>query len=148
MGQYLERFNKIRSSSDLYRLNGGRVIVEVLPPEELKTQGGLIMVDTKQGKSDVVMNKAMLGIVVLTGVGYTDENGADVPIDVQAGNVIMFNELSARYFSSFPGIKGYTKNSLALIADSDIQMVFPSENAYKEYCVLMDGPTTEAGASI
>lgn len=134
---YLERFDKVRSSTDLYRLNGGRIVVEVLPQEELRTAGGLVMVDTHQSRSDVVMNKALLGIVVLIGQGYTDENGDDVPVDVQPGNVIMFNELAARYYSTFPGIKGYTKNSLALIHDSDVQMVFPTENSYREFSSLL-----------
>lgn len=136
--EYLNKFDKVRSSKDLFRLNGGRVIIQVMPQEELRTAGGLHLVDTSQAKSDVVMNKALLGVVVLIGEGYVDENGEDVPVDVKPGNVVMFNEVAARYYSSFPGIKGYLKNSLAMISDSDIQMVFPSLNAYSEFSSLVN----------
>ena len=73
----------------------------------------------------------LLGIVLLTGPGYVDSDGNPVDLDVKVpGNIVMINELGLRYFSTFPGINDYTKNTLALTSKEIIQMIFPDMDAF------------------
>jgi chaperonin GroES len=63
-----------------------RVVVERLESEE-KTKGGIIIPDTAK-------EKPQEGKVVAVGSGARDENGKIVPLDVKAGDVILFGKWS------------------------------------------------------
>jgi chaperonin GroES len=63
-----------------------RVVVRRLEAEE-KTAGGIIIPDTAK-------EKPMEGEVVAVGPGARDETGKLVPLDVQAGNRILFGKWS------------------------------------------------------
>jgi chaperonin GroES len=61
-----------------------RVAVELLPSEE-KTLGGIIIPDTAQSKS----NK---GKVVAVGKGSRDKDGNFIPMELQVGDEVIFND--------------------------------------------------------
>ena len=63
-----------------------RVVVRRLEAEE-KTAGGIIIPDTAQ-------EKPMEGEVIAVGPGARDEAGKLVPLDVKAGNRILFGKWS------------------------------------------------------
>src|SRR5216110_1446563 len=63
-----------------------RVLIRRVDPEG-KTTGGIIIPDTAQ-------EKPMEGEVVAVGPGARDENGAVVPLDVKAGDRILFGKWS------------------------------------------------------
>jgi chaperonin GroES len=63
-----------------------RVVVRRLEAEE-KTAGGIIIPDTAK-------EKPMEGEVIAVGPGARDETGKLVPLDVQAGNRILFGKWS------------------------------------------------------
>jgi len=63
-----------------------RVLVKRLAQEE-KTAGGIIIPDTAQ-------EKPMEGKVVSVGSGSRDENGKLTPLDVKAGDRILFGKWS------------------------------------------------------
>ncbi|KJJ84614.1 co-chaperonin GroES [Candidatus Omnitrophus magneticus] len=65
---------------------GNRVLVEVLESEE-KTKGGIVLPDTAK-------EKQQKGKVVAVGPGSIDDNGKRIPMDVKAGDVIIFGKYS------------------------------------------------------
>ena len=63
-----------------------RVVVKRLDGEE-KTKGGIIIPDTAK-------EKPQEGKVVAVGAGARDENGKLVPLDVKAGDRVLFGKWS------------------------------------------------------
>ena len=139
--KYLESFKKLQTeeAKQLFRLQGARVLIEVLPAREIKTASGIILSAPKDHvKVTAESQQHLLGIVLLTGAGYVDSENNPIPMDVEVGNIVMINELGLKYFSTFPGIANYTKNTLALTSESDIQMIFPNQEAYDKYEQLLN----------
>ena len=63
-----------------------RVVVRRID-EETKTKGGIIIPDTAK-------EKPMQGEVIAIGPGARDESGKLVPIDLKAGDIILFGKWS------------------------------------------------------
>jgi chaperonin GroES len=63
-----------------------RVVVRRIE-EDTKTKGGIIIPDTAQ-------EKPMQGEVIAVGPGGRDESGKLIPIDVKAGELILFSKWS------------------------------------------------------
>jgi chaperonin GroES len=63
-----------------------RVVVRRVE-EDTKTKGGIIIPDTAQ-------EKPMQGEVIAVGAGARDESGKIVPLDVKAGDVVLFGKWS------------------------------------------------------
>lgn len=53
--------------------------------QEAKTAGGIIIPDTAK-------EKPMEGEVVAVGTGHRDENGKVTPLDVKAGDIVVFSK--------------------------------------------------------
>ena len=70
---------------------GDRVVVEALSEEERvkKTKFGLVLPDTAD------RNKVDRGRVVAVGAGKMDKSGKRVPLEVKAGQVVIFPEFSS-----------------------------------------------------
>lgn len=134
--QYLEKFKKLEGSK--FKLAGGRILVEVLPKAEMKSAGGLIIAAPSSHKGIADMQRAVLGVVLMVGEGYTDNDGNDIPMEVKVGNVVVLNEFGVRYYSDFPGVKSYTENKLAMTSESEVQVKFESFEELKEFEVLMN----------
>ena len=131
MTKYLEQFKKLAGSK--YKLEGGRMLVEILPKEEMKTTGGLIMAAPIQHKGTADTQRAVVGVVLMTGNGYVDDDGNDIPMETKVGSVVVLNEFGLKYYSQFPGISTYTESKLALTAESEIQMKFDSFDDLAEF---------------
>ena len=63
-----------------------RVVVRRVE-EDTKTKGGIIIPDSAQ-------EKPMQGEVIAVGAGARDESGKIVPLDVKAGDVVLFGKWS------------------------------------------------------
>jgi co-chaperonin GroES (HSP10) len=141
--KYLRKFKNLEGKTDLYRLNGGRVLVEILPPEEVKTSGGLVLSAptgyTKGATFDT--QRGTLGIVLLVGEGYVDSDNTSYAIDLKAGNVVQINEFGIKALSSFPGLNEYTAGTLALIDETTVQLVWKDLETFKEYSDVLNAPT-------
>lgn len=136
MTKYLEQFKKLEGSK--YKLAGGRMLVEVLPKKEMKTSGGLIMAAPTQHKGTADTQRAVVGVVVMVGEGYVNDDQQDVPMETKVGNVVVLNEFGLKYYSDFPGVTSYTENKLALTAESEIQMKFDSLDDLAEFERLLN----------
>lgn len=140
--KYLNRFLKLQTdeAKKLFDFNGARLLLEILPKREIKTASGLIISapsDHVRVTADAA--QAVMAIVLMTGTGYYDDDGKPVDMETQVGNVVMVNEFGLRAFSTFPGLVDYTKNSLAITTESEIQMRFKTVEDYLQYEAILNG---------
>lgn len=66
---------------------GDRVLVERIEEEVQKSAGGIIIPDTAK-------EKPQKGNVIAVGEGRKDDNGKRIPVDVEAGDVVIFGKYS------------------------------------------------------
>lgn len=131
--KYLNKFLKVK---DNYKLNGSRLLVELFEQREIKTASGLVVSGAGIGKGQVNSAdnyKAVIGIVLMTGEGYVDSDGNDIPMETKVGNVVMLNDFGLRYYSDFPGLNDYSRNTIAVTAESEVQMKFDSIEAFEAF---------------
>jgi hypothetical protein len=127
--KFQKRFEAIR---DLIVLRGETILLEVLPKEEIKTEGGLYLgaVDTHRATADDF--RVQLGLVLLV--------GEDVKT-IKPGEYVML-PFNPRYISEFPGLKDYTANALAFISEESVLFKFESEEKYEAVKIALN---TKAG---
>jgi chaperonin GroES len=94
-----------------------RVVVKRIAAEE-KTRGGIIIPDTAK-------EKPQQGEVVAVGPGGRDETGKLIPIDVKAGDVVLFGKWSGTEVT----IDG---EELLIMKESDIMGVLTEQAARKK----------------
>jgi co-chaperonin GroES (HSP10) len=132
--KYSRQFSNAAEAGGLDGLRGDRLIVEVLPKEELVSKGGLVIAsDMKHIRSDTTENRPTLAVVLAAGSGYVDEEGSDVPLDIAVGSVILVSALGLKLFSEFPGITDFVTNTIALTREGEVHISWPSIDAYLEY---------------
>jgi co-chaperonin GroES (HSP10) len=128
--RFLEQFKKIADLNPKPALVGSRMIVEMLPEQEVKRGGIIIAADTKQvgGVSDL---QPVLALVLWSGEGTVDENGNEEPCKYSPGEVVLVSKHGVRYYSSFPGID-YTENKIALTRESEVHVSWESLEAFEQ----------------
>jgi chaperonin GroES len=94
-----------------------RVVVKRVS-EDVKTPGGIIIPDTAQ-------EKPMQGEVIAAGPGTRDEDGERVPLDVKAGDIILFGKWSGTEVK----LDG---EELLIMKESDIMGVIEGKPAAKK----------------
>jgi hypothetical protein len=130
---YLEQFRKVAASGTQPVLVGSRLIVEVLPKEELKSRGGLFLAGSANVRDNAVdKNRRTLAVVLQVGQGDTETSMIS-----EVGNVVMLPPEAMIYYNEFPGLVSFTAETLALTKEEFIQMRWPSLAAYESYCQAM-----------
>jgi chaperonin GroES len=94
-----------------------RVVVKRVE-EDTKTKGGIIIPDTAQ-------EKPMQGEIIAVGPGGRDETGKLVPIDVKAGDIVLFGKWSGTEVK----IDG---TEYLIMKESDIMGVLEGKSASKK----------------
>lgn len=102
---------------------------------EARTAGGLYIPTTKGAQlGTLTADRPDFFRVLLTGAGYYDDTtGADVPLDVTQGDIILTGTVSVKLFSSFPLLEKYRADSIGITRESDIQMRFKGEDAFLSF---------------
>jgi len=95
---------------------GGRVVVEPIEQEDI-TAGGIVLPDTAK-------EKPQKGTVLSVGPGDRDESGKRIPMDVAAGDVVLF----AKY--SGTEIKVDSKK-LLILRESDLLAIIDEKKSKK-----------------
>jgi co-chaperonin GroES (HSP10) len=130
--KYLERFKKLPAGT--LPLRGDRILIELLPKEEIKSAGGLIIASSlSDHKSLTEMHRGELAIVLATGSGYFDEDGNDVEIDVKPGAVIMVARTSLDFYSKFPGLADFSSQVIAMTREGSIIAAWNNIEDYLNY---------------
>ena len=94
-----------------------RVVVKRVE-DDTKTKGGIIIPDTAQ-------EKPMEGKVIAVGPGGRDESGKLIPIDVKAGDYVLFGKWSGTEVK----IDG---DELLIMKESDIMGILEDRSAFKK----------------
>ncbi len=94
-----------------------RVVIRRVDSDE-KTAGGIIIPDSAK-------EKPMQGEVIAVGAGARDENGTLVPLDVKAGDTVLFGKWSGTEVT----IDG---EELLIMKESDIMGVIENKKSSKK----------------
>jgi len=90
---------------------GSRVVVEPIEAEEV-TAGGIVLPETAK-------EKPQKGKILSIGPGERDEKGARVPMDVKAGDVVLY----AKYAGTEIKVEG---KKLLILKESDLLAIVES----------------------
>lgn len=139
--KYLERFKRLwTEDTSLFVLHDNRLLVEVLPKEELKSKGGLILAAPKgDHRSATEENQHQLAIVLYVGAGCEDDKGNVLRPNYRPGNLILVSPFSLRPYTSFPMLAEYTANEIALTRDVDVHCSFRDEADYQKAYDILNG---------
>ncbi len=119
---YAAKFaNLAATEPKLYTLRGATLLVEVLPKEDITTESGIIISSGNNQRANATEFQRGIGLVLLQGDGYSD----GTPMDINVGMVVIM-PYNPMYLSQWPGLKGYTQNSLALISEGDVLFAYKS----------------------
>ncbi len=132
--EYLEKFI---AAKEHFRLAGNKILIERLDLGEVKTSGGIIISESANLRQDLKLQKPHVGVVLVTGPGYYDSaTGKYDPLDLEPGNIIIYNALGAQYYSVLPGVANFSNNKVGLSSDADVQIVFKDMEAFSEYAKI------------
>lgn len=128
---YLGTFKKAAS---YFELSGNKILIERLELGEVKSAGGIIMVENTKMHSDLKLHKPLIAIVLAVGKGYFDAtDNSYTPLEVEPGNIVILNANGASFFSVVPGLANYSANKIGLTTESDIQITFKTLRDYEDY---------------
>lgn len=130
--KYLEQFKRA-NELNLLNLRGDRVVVEIMPESEIKSEGGIIIAASERQLTSAKEAQCRFGIVLAVGEGYIDESGNKATCRVKPGNVVLLPELGIQSKSTWPGIKGIITDYLGLVSDSALGVYWDSIESFEKY---------------
>jgi co-chaperonin GroES (HSP10) len=156
---FLEAFQKAKAEAgDAFYATGDVLLVESIPAEEMKSQGGIYIPSSfDQKKVDGLdMNKPTFCRVVLVGEGFYNEgammkgeNGAfglppTVALDVEVGDIILVGPMAVKWLSVFGPLFSKGENQIGITRESEIQLRFKGQAGYERVCQILKDATTNA----
>jgi co-chaperonin GroES (HSP10) len=133
--KYLEAFKKAKQEAgETYKLYGDAILVERVPEEEIKTASGLVLAPSSAKQiNSISADRPHFVHVIAVGEGfYNEETGQDVPLSVEPGDIILVGVNSVKWFS-FMEIANYEPGAIGLTRESEIQLKFKGQEAYRKY---------------
>lgn len=133
--KYLNYFieNRARLQEET-QLIGDIMFVEKIKFPEKKV--GSIIIADHSGKqiNSMLADQPAFFRVLLVGSGYyDDETKADVPLDINQGDIILTGAVSAKIFGSFPMLETTETDVLGVARHGDIQWRFKTEEAFTRF---------------
>ena len=130
--KYLKYFVENRTElAESTQLIGDIILVEKIRFPEAKI-GGIIMATARTNQlNTLVSDQPQFYRVLLPGAGYyDDETKADVPLDIDQGDIILSGSVSVKLFSTFPGLEVTDTDTLGITRHADVQWRFKTEKAF------------------
>lgn len=131
--KYLKRFQSIAEELQP-KVTGNRMLVEVLPKEEMVSEGGIIFKTVETHKSDVEWLRPKIAVVLMKGAGSKNDNGTIDENPFNVGNVILVSEHSPKAFAEFPGLEGITSDEIAIVGRYDVHFCWENLEHFEQYC--------------
>ncbi len=148
--KYLKAFQELAKTGDTnYELTGDCMLVERIPAEERRTEGGIILPDaTKEFRqvNSFAKDLPCWVYILAVGKGWYDDKSDDkevIPVAVSPGDIILIGATSIKWFSDF-GTKNYEFGSIGLCRESDIQLRFKGREGYETSMALLNESAPEA----
>lgn len=141
MKEFDKEFAALRATNT-FTLRGTSLLVEICPPEELKTKSGLfIATDSNQrGGNSINAHKIEYGKVLVVGQGtWDDEKREYVPLDIKEGQIVVLPQYSYQLMSTFPALNKPLANKVAMVSSSSVLGFFESEDAFNTARQAMNG---------
>lgn len=122
--RYLERFRRLSDELPGHMiLKGDMMLVEKLPPLEMKTKGGLIIGTASTHRDTARDTLTEFGVVLAAGPGQIFEDGSLQEPDSKPGDVILLPG-TVTWYSQFGHIQGYDPYSIGRIRDAQVPLWF------------------------
>lgn len=131
--EFLTKFQKARSIPGVQfgdpESQSDYLLIERLPEEEITSKGGIIIAapNSQHKMSDTESLRAHLGVIVWAGEGVKNQER------FKAGTIVLLNEYSIRWYTTFPGLPTYTEKKLGLTLSSEIKMSFADLETFRLY---------------
>jgi len=120
---------------DRMKILGNSVLVERIPPKEIKSQSGLILSAGAEVQRDgIEMNKPILVRVVDTGPGLINDRGELEANVCQPGNIALVGQNSVLWHSTWAGTACSQEQAVGRMLDSQAHHIWADDAAYEEYC--------------
>lgn len=125
VSKYFKRFKRLHDDffSSIMMIRGDNVLVERLPPLEVKTKSGLIIAEAKTHKNTVQDTCTEFGLVLATGPGQVFEDGTLAPCDAKPGDVVLLPQ-GTFWYGAFGHIADYTPYTIGRLRDGQIPIWF------------------------
>jgi len=140
--EYLERFKKLEQSKSKGVLEGNQLLIEKLEEEEdRKSKGGIILANSKHGRSMNDLHESTMAVILQTGEGSYDPNtGKAIPLDRALGNVIQVANPALTWETTTPLIQeGIPENKIARIDDRAVIRSWPCMQDYLKDLEVVNG---------
>ncbi len=144
--KYLPAFQKLaKEAPELFELIGDCLLIEVIPDDEFKTKGGLILASGNDRQvNGLQADKPTFVRVLLVGAGYYDDDTLEpVALDSSPGDIVLVGTTSIKKFSVFGKLMTYGEATLGLIRESDIQLRFKGEEGFDRTFELLNSSAEE-----
>jgi co-chaperonin GroES (HSP10) len=135
VSKYLPYFVTNRAAlTESAQLIGDIILVEKIKFPERRV-GGIILQDHSRNQLNTMMgDQPSFYRVLLPGAGYyDDETKADVPLDIDQGDIILTGALSVKLFSTFPGLETTDSDAIGITRHADIQWRFKTEESFVRF---------------
>jgi len=131
--KYLEAFKRAAEEvKESYQLNGGFVLVERIPQEEIQRKSGLIIPINDKQVNSLGANLPVFVHVLAVGEGYYKEDGTTQPTDVQPGDIILVGANSVKWFPVFE-VDNYQPFEIGLTDEQETQIKFKGPENYQRF---------------
>ncbi len=128
------------SNTDSLELNGDVLLVEELPREEVKTQSGIVLSGSVKNREGFDQNRPTYVVVLATGKGYYDEvSGAEIPLDVKPGDVILVSGVTTNWLSHFGPIISTEGSRIGLAQAQHWHVKFNGQEGYDKLYQAIQG---------
>ena len=124
ISKYFLKFQRLQEEApNAMVLKGDTILVERLPPVEMKTASGIIIADAKSHKMTSHDAATEFGIVLAVGPGQLFEDGKVQQCDSEPGDVILLPG-NIQWYSQFGHIANYASYSIGRLRDSQVPIWF------------------------
>jgi co-chaperonin GroES (HSP10) len=142
----LSKFQRAAAQAkELVKLVGDCILVEEMAEEEFKTKSGIILQGARNQVAGLEADRPTFARVLQVGEGfYDDETGADVAVGVSPGDIVLVGKHALKRFSVFGKLVSSGDATVALIRESEIQMIFHGQGGFDGYFQLLNDEATPA----
>jgi co-chaperonin GroES (HSP10) len=139
--KFLNIYSKYNEAKPNGRLNGDRLLIEVLRAEELeKSKGGIILRAPDDSRSEFNMLKATIAVVLEVGSGFFNpDTNEDIPLSSKVGEVVWMADANIRFLTTVPDhSSAMPEKIIALANESSIIKSWPSLEAFMQDKALFE----------
>src|SRR5690606_31937900 len=116
VSKYFHRFARLREAG-LMKLRGDNVLVEKLPPVEIKLASGLVMAtDLGTHKNTLADAVTEFGLVLMVGPGQILDDGSTLEVACKPGDVVLLPQ-NTFWYSQFGHMAGYSALTIGRVRD-------------------------------